>query len=833
MSSTARTIGHYGLEGVTNTFSGDISIPGQEFKFEGSNGKNNGDYVASGTISGAGGKITVVGNLDNGKVYLLGTNTYTGLTEVQGGALQLVLGNGGTSGSLGTGNVNMSGNNSWLVFNRSDDGLVIPGNIYGAGEIRQAGTGMTTLTGANSYGDTDINAGTLQIGNGGTSGTLGVGTINVDFGSTLLLNRSDGASQTGDINFGQSDVNYTNTMRAVAGTWEINGDGGGIDIKGRVEWLADSGATLNINENGNNIGVLNGFVLVLGGDGDGSIDRYIASVAGNGTVYKEGPGTWSLNKENAISEGWDMGGLVINAGTLQIGADNAIPWGPARADVTIAAGATLDLNGNSQNFNHVFGSGGYITNSAGGSMTIGLGAGKTDPTISGVTIDEGTGTIAISKTGAGTATIESDCDLSGVAGLTTISAGKLVIEPAGAAGLSGAVTVSAGATLGGEGRAAGNLTFAGDASVSVDASVAATAFSTDGNIDLGGNTITVVLDVPPGEGITTFNILNYGGSLQNGDTNSFVLADAGNYRAATFGDTGSAITLNVLNTSHGWKGNINDDWDVNGTLNWTSPDEKFFDGDTISFTNVGAGPVVLTENVAPAGTTFDASSDYTLSGAFTINSGGGIRVTNSGNVTISSVIDGVTAITHEGAGTLTLNGANTFSGGVTVKSNATVKAGDDQAFGAGTQTTALTIENGGRLDINGKRFDNVYDHASITVSGAASKRAARRIGLSIANSPLVKTAVAGSDANWGRIVAAVGKAGEKADRDKLAISIGGVAVARDGGVVPGYDEAPVVRHMKGREIDIAVDVGVGRGRATVWTCDLTHEYISINADYRS
>jgi glutamate N-acetyltransferase/amino-acid N-acetyltransferase len=122
---------------------------------------------------------------------------------------------------------------------------------------------------------------------------------------------------------------------------------------------------------------------------------------------------------------------------------------------------------------------------------------------------------------------------------------------------------------------------------------------------------------------------------------------------------------------------------------------------------------------------------------------------------------------------------------------------------------------------------------AITVGGAASARAARRIGFAIANSPLVKTAIAGGDANWGRIVMAVGKAGEKADRDRLAIRIGGITIAEKGASVPGYDEAPVARHMKGREIDIEVDVGIGRGRATVWTCDLTHGYISINADYRS
>jgi len=122
---------------------------------------------------------------------------------------------------------------------------------------------------------------------------------------------------------------------------------------------------------------------------------------------------------------------------------------------------------------------------------------------------------------------------------------------------------------------------------------------------------------------------------------------------------------------------------------------------------------------------------------------------------------------------------------------------------------------------------------SITVTGAASAAAARRIGLSIGNSPLVKTAIAGEDANWGRIIMAVGKSGEKADRDRLALRIGGILVAEDGDLHPGYREAEVEPHMRGQEIDIAVDVGVGRGRATVWTCDLTHGYIDINADYRS
>ena len=121
----------------------------------------------------------------------------------------------------------------------------------------------------------------------------------------------------------------------------------------------------------------------------------------------------------------------------------------------------------------------------------------------------------------------------------------------------------------------------------------------------------------------------------------------------------------------------------------------------------------------------------------------------------------------------------------------------------------------------------------LNVTGAVSDDSARRIGLAVANSPLVKTAIAGEDANWGRVVMAVGKAGEPADRDKLSIGFGGLWAAREGQPLADYDEAPVAAHLKGREIAIEIDLGLGDGRATVWTCDLTHGYIAINADYRS
>ncbi len=121
----------------------------------------------------------------------------------------------------------------------------------------------------------------------------------------------------------------------------------------------------------------------------------------------------------------------------------------------------------------------------------------------------------------------------------------------------------------------------------------------------------------------------------------------------------------------------------------------------------------------------------------------------------------------------------------------------------------------------------------VRVTGAASDAAAKRIGLSIANSPLVKTAIAGEDPNWGRVVMAVGKAGEEADRDRLSIRFGDILVADRGWVSPDYREADGAAYMKREELVIAVDLGIGSGAAVVWTCDLTHRYIEINADYRS
>jgi len=121
----------------------------------------------------------------------------------------------------------------------------------------------------------------------------------------------------------------------------------------------------------------------------------------------------------------------------------------------------------------------------------------------------------------------------------------------------------------------------------------------------------------------------------------------------------------------------------------------------------------------------------------------------------------------------------------------------------------------------------------VQISGAATDGDARKVAMAIANSPLVKTAIAGEDPNWGRIVMAVGKSGAEADRDKLVIRFGDILVAENGWVSPSYSEAQAAAYMKGQDLVISVEMGLGAGKSTVWTCDLTHRYIEINADYRS
>ena len=171
-----------------------------------------------------------------------------------------------------------------------------------------------------------------------------------------------------------------------------------------------------------------------------------------------------------------------------------------------------------------------------------------------------------------------------------------------------------------------------------------------------------------------------------------------------------------------------------------------------------------------------------------------------------------------------------FATGKGARHAAITKASDRKLVDFRRQLDALLLDLALQVVKDGEGAQKLI---RIDVTGAETDKAAKRIALSIANSPLVKTAVAGNDANWGRVVMAVGKAGEKADRDRLKISFGGHVVAEKGVRAAKYNEATATKAVSGREVEIAVDLGIGKGAARVWTCDLTHGYIDINGSYRS
>jgi len=259
-----------------------------------------------------------------------------------------------------------------------------------------------------------------------------------------------------------------------------------------------------------------------------------------------------------------------------------------------------------------------------------------------------------------------------------------------------------------------------------------------------------------------------------------------------------------------------------------------------------AATAIMTTDTFPKGATRTATIDgarVTLSG---IAKGSGMIAPDMATMLAYVMTDAVlpAAVLH----TLVTQGADKSFNAITVDGDTStsdtlllfatntaehppVTEADDQRLSDFTKAlNSLLIDLAQQIVKDG---EGAKKFVEIRVSGAENNAAARRIGLAVGNSPLVKTAIAGEDANWGRIVMAVGKAGEAADRDTLSIAIGGVQIARNGERVPDYDEAPVADHMQGQNIVLEIEIGLGDGHATVWTCDMTLGYIDINASYRT
>ena len=419
----------------------------------------------------------------------------------------------------------------------------------------------------------------------------------------------------------------------------------------------------------------------IGGAGDAIFDidatktvtigtsNVIYSTGGAGSLVKQGGGTLVLEAANTYANDTE-----IEAGTL------ALAGGAAIADsgaVSVSSGATLRVDA---------------------SETIG------------------------SLDSAGTV------DLSG--NTVTLPAGSDSTVDGSVSG-GGVLAVADGATLRGEGGASGASVVLGTTSGAVwRINGATTNALAAGILDLSGGTQTVVLALAPTNAAETITLAKYG--TLNGGLGNLQLENAANYRTAVLSTNGSAITLNVGNEIHEWdNGSSNHQWDIGASVNWTSAAGTYFDGDTIGFGDVGAGTVTVMSAVAPGYVTFTntTGSDYTVVGNTRLESlacGGGIRVTGSGDVTISDEIAGITSIEHAGSGTLELGGTNTFTGGIIVRAGATLRSGggDEDAgggqtmtLGSASQSAVMTIEPGATFDVNGDHDFRGYLAGSIAVSG--------------------------------------------------------------------------------------------------------------------
>lgn len=253
-----------------------------------------------------------------------------------------------------------------------------------------------------------------------------------------------------------------------------------------------------------------------------------------------------------------------------------------------------------------------------------------------------------------------------------------------------------------------------------------------------------------------------------------------------------------------------------------------------------AAQAIMTTDTFPKGASAQVEIDGKTVSISGIAKGSGMIAPDMATMLVYIFTDAL--IGQDSLQTLVSNSNEKTFNAITVDSDTSTS---DSLIVAATGSSGINVEghDGFSAALHGVMMDLAHQvvrdgegatkFVEITVTGAANDADAKIHAMSIANSPLIKTAIAGEDPNWGRVVMAVGKSGAAADRDWLSIRFGDVEVAKDGWRSAGYSEEAAAAHMKGQNIVIGVDIGIGTGTSTVWTCDLTHGYISINADYRS
>nr|WP_240980547.1 autotransporter-associated beta strand repeat-containing protein [Ramlibacter agri] len=648
----------------------------------------------------------------SGTLLLSGDNTYTGGTTVSGGTLQV--GNGGTTGSLGTGNVV---NDATLVFDRSND-FTVANAISGSGSVTKNGAGTLALTGANGYqGTTTINAGTLQLGDGGTTGTLGIGNV-VD-NSALVFKRSDttvvanaisGAgtlTQAGSGTLVLSGANsYSGGTFVDSGTLRA-GSAGALSA-GSAMHVA-SGATLDLDGQDQEVASLAGAGNVTLGSGtltsgnDNTSTAFSGVTSGTGGLTKVGSGTLTLAGANNYS-----GATTVDGGTLRAGAANTFS---ASSAVSVASGTTLDLAGYDQAIASLAGAGNVTL----GTATLTAGDDNSSTTFSGAI----GGTGGFTKSGTGTLTL---AGASSYGGATTVGAGTLRAGAANTWSAASAVNVANGATL----------DLAG-----YDQAIASLAGA--GNVTLGTATLTTGGD----NASTSFagTIGGTGGLTKNG-SGTLILTGASGYgitsiHAGTL-QVGAGGTTGTLGT-----GNVVDD----ATLVFNRSDDLTVANGisgTGALLQAGSGTLTLTGANSYGGTTTISA------GALHVGSGGTTGSLGTGNVvndtalsfnrsdatTVANAISGSGTVTQAGTGTLTLTGANSY-GGTTIISAGTLQVGDGGT--TGSLGTGNVVDNGNLVY---KRSDDITTANAISGSGTLTQSGSGTLTLASTNSYTGGTVIA-------------------------------------------------------------------------------------------
>lgn len=666
------------------------------------------------------------------------------------------------------------------------------GGVLSAGAVTKSGAGTLILAGTNTYGATTVSAGTVTAGDGGATGSVGTGTVTVAANATLAINRTGAVTVSNALALANNSV-----VDVLGGTITVSGDvtfGNNQTIRFRVA----SGQSLTVS--GTNIGGGTGRVIALEGAGTGTWSRQFANGSADGSLVKNGTGTWALTTNYGAGNGWSTGGVTVNDGVLRLNANNAIPNGAGKGNVTVNSPGILDINSNNVNINGLLGTG-TVQNSSATNRALNVGNNDISSTFTGLVNETGTGTLSINKVGIGTLTLTGD---STYAGSTTITAGTLQLGNGGATGSiatsaitiadsatlailrSGAATFSNGLTLnnnsvvsvlGGTITINGALAFSDNQTIRLRVAAGQSLTVSGANINGGAGKVIALEGAGTGSFARPFANAGADGGIVKNDAGTWALAN--NYTAGNgWGvggvtvndgvlrvDTNNAIpngagkgdvTINSLGVLEINANNVNiNGLNGNGTVRNTTATNRTLllgNGDADGnfsgvITQTGAGTLALTKN--GAGTQILIGTN-TYSGATTVS--GGVLQLDDGGATGSI---GAAAVTVAANATLAINrsGAPTFSNSLTLNNNSVVSVlgGDvtvngDIAF-ANNQNIRFRVAAGQNFTLSGTNIGGGTGR-TITLEGAGTGLFSRPFAVGAGLGTLVKNGVG----TWGLTV---------------------------------------------------------------------------------